>query len=63
MTKENTFKNKDTILSAEVERLVTKGLESLWHNAENNSTLEKRQLNERVKYLEENLKTKKDEVA
>jgi len=58
-TKENTFKGKDNILCNEVERLIVKGLESIWHNSQNNSVLEKRKLDERVKYLEENIQNKK----
>lgn len=62
-TKDLTFRDKELILTKETERLAIKGLENLWRISKDSSNLAGRQLEEKVIYLEEQLKNKKEEIS
>jgi UDP-N-acetylglucosamine transferase subunit ALG13 len=56
-TKGSTFKQKELVLSQECERLVFKGMEKLYISCNNVNEGEKRQLTEKLNYLEQTITT------
>ena len=61
-TKDLVFKDKELILTKETERLAIKGLENLWRAEKDANNFESKQLEQQVKYLEEQLSDKKQEI-
>ena len=62
-TSRSKFKNKELILSQECERLTFKAMEHLYMSLQNNVNGEKRQLEERVNYLEQQIQSNKQAAS
>lgn len=63
LTKDQSFKKKELLLSQDCEGLTRKILESLWMKQRDKGGMAERQMKERTKFLEEQLLAKKEEMA